>query len=141
MKLKNLKVNSARAETGDWVGDLPDMDDLRLKVRGFSNADFGAITAREAAKVTREQREGGRRDGAPLPEVRERIMVKAMVETILLDWDGLTDDGGAPIPYTKETATTLLSDPDCRPFRDAVSLAAARVEEFTEDQVEAVAGN
>jgi hypothetical protein len=141
MKLKNLKVNSARAETGDWVGDLPGMDDLRLKVRGFSNADFGAITSREASKVSREQREGGRRDGAPLPHVREQIMVKAMTDAILLDWDGLTDDEGQPIPYTKETAAQLLSDPDCRPFRDAVSLAAARVEEFSEDQVQAVAGN
>lgn len=141
MKLKNLKVNSARAQTGDWVGDLPGMDDLRLKVRGFSNADFGAVTSREVSKVSREQREGGRRDGAPLPHVREQIMARAMVETILLDWDGLTDDDGTPIPYSKEAATKLLSDPDCRPFRDAVSLAAARVEEFAEEQVEAAAGN
>ncbi|PJI56007.1 hypothetical protein CTI14_00290 [Methylobacterium radiotolerans] len=141
MKLSSLKVNSTRAEQGDWVGDLPQMGDLRLKVRGFSNTDYAAFLAKEGAAVPRDQREGGRRDGPILPKVRDGILIRGMVEHILVDWDGLTDDAEQPLPFSKERAMELLADPDFRPFRDAVAYAATIVEEVEADKVEAVAGN
>jgi hypothetical protein len=141
MKLKSIKVNSARADAGDWVGDLPGMDDLRLKVRGFSNADYQTIISKESAKVSREQREDGRMTGAVLPQVRDQILVKAMVGAILQDWKNLTDDEGKAIPYSPKMAEQLLSNPDFRLFRDAVNTAALRVEEDVDDQVKAVVPN
>lgn len=141
MKLKAIKVNSARADAGDWVDNLPGMDDLRLKVRGFSNADYQTIISKESAKVSRDQREDGRITGAVKPQVRDQILVKAMVGAILLDWDRLTDDDGNAIPFSQETAEQLLSNPDFRLFRDAVNTAALRVEEDADDQVKAVVPN
>lgn len=141
MKLKAIKVNSARADAGDWVGDLPGMDDLRLKVRGFSNADYQAILAKEGAKVPRDQREDGRITGPILPHVRDQLVVRAMVGAILLDWENLLDEEDKPIPFSKEMSEKLLSDPDFRLFRDAVNTAALRVEEDADDQVKAVVPN
>ena len=141
MKLSNLKINSARAEQGAWVCDLPQMGDLRLKVRGFSNTDFAAFMSKEGAAVPRDQREKGRRDGRILPKVADAIMIRGMVEHILVDWDGLTDEDEQTVPFSKERAMDLLSDPDFRPFRDAVAQAAVIVEEIEADKVEAVVGN
>lgn len=141
MKLSSLKINSTRAEQGAWVSDLPQMGDLRLKVRGFSNTDYAAFMAREVAAVPRDQREKGRSDGALKPKARDTLLIRGMVEHILIDWSGLTDDNNKPIPYSKERAMEMLLDPDLRPFRDAVAFAAAEVEEVQSDRVEAVVGN
>lgn len=141
MKLSSLKVNSSRAEQGAWVKDLPGMGDLRLKVRGFSNTDYAAFMAREVAAVPRDQREGGRRDGGLKPQTRDALLIRGMVEHILVDWDGLTDEEEQPVPFSKEQAMALLADPDFRPFRDAVAFAAGEVEEVESDRVEAVVGN
>ena len=129
MRLSSMKVNSARAEAGDWVGDIPDMGDLRLHVRGFTNSDYAAFSTKESTTVSREQREGGSTHGAILPKVRDEIMVRGMVEHILLGWENLIGDDEQPIAYSKEQATAFLSDPDYRPLRNAVAWAAAMLEE------------
>jgi hypothetical protein len=141
MKLSSLKVNSTRAQQGAWVDQIPGMGDLRLHVRGFTNTDYAAFMAKEVASVPRDQREGGRRDGALLPKYRDAILVRGMLEHILVDWDGLTDEDEQPVAYSKEQAMTLLADPDFRPFRDAVAWAAGEVEEMESDRVESAVGN
>jgi hypothetical protein len=141
MKLSSLKINSTRGEQGAWVKDLPGMGDLRLKVRGFSNTDYAAFMSKEVAAVPRDQREGGRRDGALKQKARDTLLIRGMVEHILVDWDGLTDDNEKPVPFSKERAMDLLLDPDLRPFREAVAFAAAEVEEAESDRVESVVPN
>lgn len=141
MKLSSLKINSTRAEQGAWVKDIPGMGDLRLRVRGFSNSDYAAFMAREVAAVPRDQREGNRRDGALKQKARDTLLLRGMVEHILVDWDGLTDDNDKPVPFSKDRAMDLLLDPDLRPFREAVAFAAGEVEEAESDRVEAVVGN
>ncbi|MBN6819517.1 hypothetical protein JRF84_07930 [Methylobacterium organophilum] len=141
MKLSSLKINSSRAEHGAWVRDLPEMGDLRLKVRGFGNTDYTAFLAKERALVPRDQREGGRRDGAIKQQHADAILIRGMVEHILIDWDGLTDENDKPVPFSKERAMAFLADPDFRPLRNAVAFAASEVEEMESDRVEAVVGN
>jgi hypothetical protein len=141
VKITALKVNTARAERGDWVPDIPNMGDVKLKVRGFSNTDFTAFMAKQVAAVGRDKRVGNRAGAALLPGVIDEIMARGMVEAILVDWKGLTDENDKPLPYSKEMATKFITDPDYRPFRDAVSYAAGVVEEFEADKVEGVVGN
>lgn len=141
MKLSSLKINSSRAEQGAWVRDLPEMGDLRLKVRGFGNTDYSAFLAKERALVPRDQREGGRRDGAIKQQHADAILVRGMVEHILMDWDGLTDEHDKPLPFSKERAMAFLADPDFRPFRSAVVFAASEVEEMESDRVESAVPN
>jgi hypothetical protein len=141
VKITALKVNTARAERGDWVSDLPGMGDVKLKVRGFSNTDFTAFMAKQVAGLGRDKRVGNRANGALQPGVLDELMARGMVEAILIDWSGLTDENDKPLPYSKDMATTFLTNPDYRPLRDAVSYAAGVVEEFEADKVEAVVGN
>ena len=141
MKLSSLKVNAARGEQGAWVKDLPGMGDLRLLVRGFNNTDYSAFMAKEGAAVPRDQREGGRAGGPILPKYRDAILLRGMVEHILVDWQNLTDENDKPVPFSKERAMDMLLDPDFRPFRDAVAIAAAEVEEVFSDRVESVVPN
>jgi len=141
MKLSSMKVNAARAEQGAWVKDLPGMGDLRLRVRGFSNTDYTAFLAKEVAAAPRDQREGNRSDGPLKNKARDAIFIRGMAEHILIDWDKLTDENDKPIPYSKERAMDMLLDPDLRPFREAVAVAAAEIEQVESDRVEAVVGN
>ena len=141
MKLSSLKVNAARGEQGAWVKDLPGMGDLQLLVRGFNNSDYSRFMAKEGAAVPRDQREGNRPNGAILPAALNAMVTRGMVEHILIDWKNLTDEHDKPIPFSKERALEMLLDPDFRPFRDAIAIAAAEVEDVSSDRVEAVVGN
>lgn len=141
MRLTSLKIDAARAERGDWVSGIPSMGDLRVKVRGFGNTDYQAAIAREQSKVSREDRLDGRAGGRIKPAVLDAIMSRCMAEAILIDWDGLTDDEGAPITYSRERAAAFLTDPNLLPFRDAVAWAANAVNEVEVDRVEGAVGN
>lgn len=140
MDIKSVKVDSARGERGDWVGDIPGMGDLRLHVRSYASSDYQAFLVKEIAAVPREQRVG-KKAGAPLlPNVSHAISVRAMVECILLGWENLTE-GGDPVPYSKERAMDYLADSDFRVFYDAVDWSARTVDQIREDEVENATGN
>ena len=118
MKLSSLRVDAART---DWVGDIPEMGDLRLKVRSSLCADF-----RETVSTLRRAVPRGafNRDGSLPVDISERISGEALHKTILLDWENLTGDDDSVIPYTKETALKLLTDPEYAVFRNAVFWAS-----------------
>lgn len=137
MKLSAIKVDSARAEQGAWVGDIPEMGDLRLQVRGLRNADARRLRAKLLAAVPRDQRANGRLSPAAADEIDARVLS----ETILVDWQNLTDENDAPLPFSREKALELLSNPDFVVFRDAVAYAANVVAEGLADQAEADQGN
>lgn len=107
MRLSDIKVDSKAIEQGEWIDEIPDLPGLRLKVRGTGNADF-----------RRQQSKLGRRDDI------DRVMTQLLVDTVLIDWDGLTDDAGVPIPYSRDAAQQFLFDPDLRLLRDGVAWAA-----------------
>jgi hypothetical protein len=125
MKLSEAKIDSSRLEAGDWVKNIPDMGDLELKVRGLGNADY----RRRQAALFRTLPRSGRAQGVIDPADADRIEAILLVETVLVDWRGLIGDDDQPIPYSKEFAQKLLTEPDYRPFRAAVAWAASVVAE------------
>lgn len=137
MKLSAIKVDSARAEQGAWVGDIPDMGDLRLRVRGLRNADARRLRAKLLAAVPRDQRANGRLSPAAADDIDARVLA----ETILVDWQNLTDENDQPLPFSREKALDLLANPDFVVFRDAVAYAASVVAEGLADQAEVDQGN
>lgn len=120
MKLSAIAVDAAVIEQGEWVGDLPEMGDLRLKVRGANNADWRRLQAKLMAAVPRQRRAGGRID----PDESDRITAACLQSACLIDWDGLENEDGSPLPYSKAAASDLLTKPEYRAFRDAVLWAA-----------------
>jgi len=127
VKLSDLKINSDAVEQGAWVNDIPDMPDLRLKVRGFGNVDDRRIQDLEYQKLPRALKVRGNLS----PAGQDSIMTKRLLSTILVDWDGLTGDDEQPIPYSREMAEKLLTDKEYAPFRRAVLWAASIVESET----------
>jgi hypothetical protein len=117
MKLSAIKVDSSVAE-GEWIGNIPNMEDLELKVR----APFAATVRAYRNQLIRALPASVRNDpnGIPL-EKQDEIEAELNLEVILLDWRN------ADMPYSKELARQYLTDPDWVDFREAVAWASSRV--------------
>lgn len=136
MKLSERKIDPAKREDGAWVKDIPEWDELRLKVRGIDNKDWAKRSLALIQAVPRARRVNGlQRDD------RERINGILLLDHALLDWRGLEDDEGKPEPYSKELARKYLTQPEYEPFRDAVMWAATVVAERGYAEIEADAKN
>lgn len=136
MKLSDIEVDPVRIEQGEWVSDIPEMGELRLRVRGIGNADWRRIQSKLQDAVPRQHRVGNRID----PVEQDRIVNICLQGACLLDWDGVEGDG-EPLPYSKEMAAELLTNPKYRRFRDAVLWAATVVGEAVAAKVEEQAKN
>jgi hypothetical protein len=137
MEIKDLKKNSSAISAGQWVDDIPDMGELRLKVRGLSSPAVSALRARKERAVPRKQRN---RDGTLKQATAMRISSEILAEIVLIDWEGITD-GGKPVPYDKALATKWLTDLDYQDFANAGAWAAMLVDRGESDELEELAGN
>jgi len=123
MKLSALKVDSALIEQGDWVDSIPDLPGIRIKARGTNNTDYRILEA----KLVREIPRGDRAEGVA-PVDQDRIAGRLLLETVVIDVQGLTeDDGKTPIAYTRELGEKLLMDPDYRVFQAGAAYAGSVV--------------
>lgn len=122
MKLSALKVDSALIEQGDWVDGIPDLPGIRIKARGTNNKDYRLLEA----KLVREIPRGDRAEGVS-PADQDRIAGRLLLETVVIDVEGLTDDDDAPIKYTRELGEKLLLDPDFRVFQAGAAYAGSVV--------------
>lgn len=125
MKMSDMAVDPDRQENGAWVDDIPEMEGLRLKVRGSNNADWRRLQSRLIEAVPRKKRLGGRLD----PDEQDKIMSSCLLNCCLLDWDGLEDDDNKPLPFSKAMAQKLITEPQYRRFRDGVVWASSIVAE------------
>jgi hypothetical protein len=110
-------------EQGDWVDSIPNMPGIRIKARGINNRDYRMLEA----KLIREISDADRIDGLK-PEVLDRIAGRCLLETVVLDIEGFTeDDEKTPIKYTRELGEQLLLDPDYQEVRAAAAYAGGVV--------------
>jgi hypothetical protein len=106
-------------------------------VRGINNADWRRLQTKLIDAVPRKKKIGVRLD----VEEQDRIQSTCLLNACLLDWAGLEQDDGTPIPYTKDLARKLLFDAEYRRFRDGVVWAASIVAEQIDDDQKETAGN
>lgn len=137
MKLSDLTIDPERQENGAWVDDIPELEGLRLRVRGTMNADWRRLQTKLIESIPRKKRAGGRLD----PDETDRITQTLLLNACLLDWEGLEDDDGKPILYSKEMARKLLFEPEYRAFRDGVVYAANVVAQNTSEDQSDTSGN
>jgi hypothetical protein len=131
MEMQAVKVDTKKIEAGAWIGDIPDMGDLRLQVRGAGNADWRRLQARLVAAVPRAKRTGGRLD----PVEADKITSVLLRDAGLTGWENLTD-AGVVVPYSKEAAEKYLTQTEFRAFRDAVLWACTEIGQQSEEQIE-----
>lgn len=78
------------------------------------------------------------RNGNLPDDIMEKITIEAMAATVLLDWEGIEEDGKA-VPYTRENVTRLLAD--YKDFRDQIAEFATNIATFQAEQEEAAVKN
>lgn len=136
MKLSAIKVDSRAIERGEWWA-IPELGDMQVRVRGLFNKDYRRVMADKREVALRRLPMG-----SVLPsEEAERILAECLHETVLLDWKGLDDEDGKPIPYDSDLASMMLTDPDFVKFRNAVSRVAGMLSDGMKSELERDEGN
>lgn len=137
MKLSTTKVDPKAIEDGDWIENLPEMDDLKLKARGQSSMAYRAVQRKELNKLPRNVR--NLPDGLPLA-IQDRITNKCLVDAGILDWQNMELDDGIK-PFSKELLEQLVNDPVSQVFREACIVATVRVGAIVAKADEELLGN
>lgn len=137
MDISTIRRDTGKIEAGEWVSDIPNMDDVRLRVRGLTAPIVVALRSKMERKVGRSGRE---RDGQLKPDVGLTVLGDVLAEAVLLDWEGITIDG-KPVPYSKELAKKWLTSREYMVFADGVTWAAQYVDRSVAEVAEAVTGN
>ena len=122
-RLVHVKTNAAATRSGDWVGDLPELDGFRVKLKPLdSNA------AMAAASQLYEQvlgRKGARKLNRMPPELVAYVHARTLIDVCVADWEGLAVpvdaagkpalDGGAvdekELPFSRELIEAILLEP------------------------------
>jgi hypothetical protein len=133
MRIKQIKQVQQNIEKGGWVGDLPNLPGVALKVRGLFNSDASRIFGEIRASMPEEE--------FKKPEIQEAVDIRLLHETVLVDWHGVEDDDGEPLPFDPDLAEDLLSDPETAVFRRATTYAASNVAQQGRDTLEEITKN
>src|SRR4051794_13259598 len=91
MKLSATRVDSSVIEQGDWVENIPDLPGIRIKARGTNNSDYRLLEGKLVREIPRTQRAEG-----VSPSDQDRIAGKLLLETVVLDIEGITEDVSPP---------------------------------------------
>lgn len=124
MDISKLKTDSNLEEEGVLVP----LGDAKIKVARMGNKRYQAAFNRRMTP-----HKNAARAGIVADEVVEQILIEVIAETVLLDWEGIKEDG-VPLPYSRENAIRVLTE--IRAFRDIVVSIADRMETFRRESVE-----
>lgn len=122
-------------EDGHWVDDIIGAPGLRLKVRGLSSRKVQAYRDNRLRRVPRKDRDAL---GNVKAETLAQITREVLADVVLLDWDGIKDNG-QPVPYSKDLARKWLLDRSGDRFVGLVTDAALQVDDLqnqTEEDLE-----
>lgn len=136
MDISALKRDSKAVAAGQWVDDIPGMEDARLCVRGLSSP---SVVVMRSAKERKVSKKGRNADGSLKPDIARAILGEVLFEGVLIDWDGFKD-GDKAISYDKDIAKKWCTDPDYESFADAVVYAAGIVDRGIAETEEEVTG-
>lgn len=133
MKIYSRYKTDEDAElNGTWV-DLG--DGAQVKVARFGNAKHREIIAKLQKPYA-----GTLKAGLEIPEeAKMKMAVESIATSILLDWRGIEDENGSPLPYSLDNARKLLND--LKDFRDTVTYLAMQQETFRQTALEQAAKN
>lgn len=137
MKFSDIKIDSTKHDNADWVDNIPEFQGVRFKVRAAENNDWRKLRQVLVDAIPRKHKVGGRLR----PEDQDRLIAILLRDTSLVDWDGLENDDGTPLAYSREAADKFLTEPDFGKFREAVMYAANIVSEQYASDVEDIAKN
>lgn len=119
-------------DEGTWVDDLDDAPGVALKVTGWSSRKAQKLL--DAKRIAIRKKNRGREITS---EQSEKLHREVLVEAILLDWKGFTDNG-KEVPYSKETASKWILSRGGAKLAMIVMNAALLVDTDTSEFIEVV---
>ena len=125
MKLSKFKTNQTLETEGVWI-DIG--EGAKIKVARIGNTAYAKHLERLYKPYRKMQRTGTVPD-----DIQRKIFVDAIANTILLDWDGFTNDNDQPVPYSVDAAIQYLTD--MKDFRELVVEMAAEAETFRDEEI------
>ena len=127
MDFNEVKVNAELGEKGVWINHD---GTTSFKIARLNNRNF-QTKFNKLMQPYRRQFDAGKLSN----DKQVDIMCKAMAETVLLGWKGLTD-GGEPVEYSVEKAYEYLSMEGADEFRDLITAYAQDAETYREEYIE-----
>lgn len=103
-------------------------DGIKMRIARVGNENYKKLFQR-LSKPHRKAIRGGRLS----EEVAEKLMIKCLAETVLLDWENVEVDGEL-LPYSKDNAFRVLTD--FRDVKESVEDYANDMEIFLQEQRE-----
>jgi len=132
MDLKQIKqsygTNLTTESEGQWF-PLILIEGAHVKVARAGNPAYKKALKRLYKPYTKQLRRG--KDVAP--EVEDRIQINLLVDTLLKDWKGLPGEDGKEVPYSKETAKLLLTDPELKELKEEIIGYSEEFEAYQEN--------
>lgn len=117
-------------EDGRWFKDIfGDGTNIDIKIRHLS-CNASLVARRRLDRANRKLMVAG----SYPTDVAIKILIEQIAEAVLIDWKGINDRDGNPIPYSKEAAVELLTK--LRVFRDGVVGMAQSIESFRVEERE-----
>jgi hypothetical protein len=128
-----FKTDSTTEQTGIWLRYSPTMR-IRVARSGGGNVAFAkALEAK--SKPYRLAIKNEMMDN----ELGKQILIEVYAETVVLGWEGVTDERGKDLPHSRENVVKLLTDlPDL--FQDIIE-QSSKMALFRQQQLETEAGN
>ena len=127
MKISTFATDLDLEENGVWV-DIGDGG--KLKVARMGNPRY-----QEAVRRISKPHKTQIRNKTISEDLSGELLLKAMADSILLDWKGIEDDKGKPIKYSADMAYTLMRD--LRDFRNLVVELATEQAAFRREEMNA----
>ncbi|WP_442596297.1 hypothetical protein ACSBPU_05565 [Parapusillimonas sp. JC17] len=124
-------------EDGHWIDDIIGAPTLKLKVRGLSSRKVQNYRDNKFRRVARKDRDA---QGNIKAEVLSQITRDTLVEVVLLDWDGIKENG-KPVPYSKDLARKWLTSRNGDRLVGFVTDAALQVDDLQNETTEELEKN
>lgn len=128
MDIKKFASDTKSEEQGVWV---PLDESTKLLIARTNNPRFQKALRRELKPHRQAIRMNALSDG-----IAEKVMNKVLADTILLGWEGMTENGKAMV-YSKEAAEELFGRPHLKDFRQFVIDSSENQELFRLQEIEA----
>lgn len=122
MIIADYKLDTGKKEEGVWL-DL--IDGARIKI-AYNQSE------RVERKVLTHQEKSSFRGREQNFEEKAQMMMEIFAEEVVLDWEGIDEEEGKPLPYSTENALKLLKE--CPPIKNFVFKESARIENFVQEQ-------
>ena len=122
------KVNLDLAEDGKWFEFT---DDISFKIARDNNPKHKRALQAKFKQIQKWQEKGDFRK-------IEHLTNEIIVRYLLKDWKGIKEEGGKMLPFSEDTALTIVSDPQYESIKEFIQDSSRDYMEFEVEVEETV---